>query len=119
MAVLEVKNLSLTLDGKRILNDLSIDFWEGHVHAVVGPNGAGKSTLAFTIMGLAGYRDVEGEVIFEGESLLDLNVDERARRGITLAWQEPAREPLDPTMPRWQMSERDLDDLLEFLKALE
>ena len=66
MAVLGVKNLSLTLNGRRILNDLSIDFWEGHVHAVVGPNGAGKSTLAFTIMGLAGYRDVEVELIIQG-----------------------------------------------------
>ncbi len=91
MGLLEVENLSLTLNGKRILDGLSIDFWEGHVHAVVGPNGAGKSTLAFTIMGLAGYRDVEGRMLFEGESLIDLDVDQRARRGITLAWQEPAR----------------------------
>ena len=66
MGVLEVKNLILTLNGERILNDLSIDFWEGHVHAVVGPNGAEKSTLAFTIMGLAGYRDVEVELIIQG-----------------------------------------------------
>jgi len=72
-------------DGKRILNDLSIDFWEGHVHVVVGPNGAGKSTLAFTIMGLSGYRDAEGEVLFEGDPLGDLDVHERARRGITLS----------------------------------
>lgn len=91
MGVLEVKNLGLTLNGKKILDDLTIDFWEGHVHAVVGPNGAGKSTLAFTIMGLSGYRDVEGEITFAGESLLGLDVDERARKGITLGWQEPAR----------------------------
>jgi Fe-S cluster assembly ATP-binding protein len=58
---------------------------------VVGPNGAGKSTLAATIMGLSGYRPQRGDVLFRGESIADLTVDERARLGITLAWQEPAR----------------------------
>ena len=91
MAILEIRNLSLTLDGRKILNDLSMDIWEGHVHAVVGPNGAGKSTLAYTIMGLPGYRDIEGDILFEGESIKGLGMDERARKGITLSWQEPAR----------------------------
>jgi Fe-S cluster assembly ATP-binding protein len=91
MGVLEVKGLSLNLDGKSILNRLNIDFWEGHVHAVVGPNGAGKSTLASTIMGLSGYRDFEGDIIFKGESIKALDVNERAKRSITMAWQEPAR----------------------------
>lgn len=91
MGILQVKNLSLTLNGKKILNNLNIDFWKGHVHAVVGPNGVGKSTLAFTIMGLSGYRNIEGDIIFEGQSIRKLNIDERAKKGITLAWQEPAR----------------------------
>jgi len=91
MGILEIKNLKLRLDDKPILNDLNIDFWEGHIHAVVGPNGAGKSTLSATIMGLAGYRDYEGEIIFQGESLKECAVDDRAQKGITLAWQEPAR----------------------------
>lgn len=91
MGVLEVNNLRLDLDGKRILDDLTIDFWKGHVHALVGPNGAGKSTLAAAVMGLAGYQHYEGEIFFEGESLKGLSIDERAERGITLAWQEPAR----------------------------
>jgi Fe-S cluster assembly ATP-binding protein len=91
MGILEVRDLSLHLDEKMILNNLNIDFWEGHVHAVVGPNGAGKSTLAATIMGLSGYRDFEGDIIFKGESIRDMNVDQRAKREITLAWQEPAR----------------------------
>jgi Fe-S cluster assembly ATP-binding protein len=91
MGILETDKLSLSLNGKPILNDLSIDFWEGHVHAVVGPNGAGKSTLAATIMGLSGYREIGGDIRFQGESIIDLGLDERARRGITLAWQEPAR----------------------------
>lgn len=91
MGILEVQNLSMTLGGKRILNNISIDFWEGHVHAIVGPNGAGKSTLAFTIMGLAGYRNFTGTILFHGEDISSLDIDERARRGIGLGWQEPAR----------------------------
>ncbi|RKX27144.1 MAG: ABC transporter ATP-binding protein, partial [Candidatus Zixiibacteriota bacterium] len=91
MGVLALENLRLKLGGKPILDGLSIDFWEGHVHAVVGPNGAGKSTLASVIMGLGGYTDIEGDIIFQDESIRDLGVDERAQRGITLAWQEPAR----------------------------
>ncbi|MFO7914650.1 MAG: ABC transporter ATP-binding protein [Candidatus Krumholzibacteriales bacterium] len=91
MGILQVENLTLELDGKKILDGLSMDFWEGHVHAVVGPNGAGKTTLANTIMGLSGYRDFSGDIIFEGESIAKLDIDERARLGITLGWQEPAR----------------------------
>jgi len=91
MGVLEVKNLSLALNGKKILDDLSIDFWEGHVHALVGPNGAGKSTFAATIMGLTGYKNFSGDILFQNKSIKGLSVDERARKGITLAWQEPAR----------------------------
>lgn len=91
MGILEVNNLTLELDGNRILDNLSMDFWEGHVHAVVGPNGAGKTTLANTIMGLSGYRDFTGDIIFDGKSIAEIDIDERARRGITLGWQEPAR----------------------------
>jgi Fe-S cluster assembly ATP-binding protein len=91
MGILEVRNLTLNLGGKRILNDLSVDFWEGHIHALIGPNGAGKSTLASTIAGLAGYRDFEGEILLNGESIRPKSIDERARLGITMAWQEPAR----------------------------
>ena len=91
MGTLELKHVTLRLDGKRILNDLSIDFWEGHIHALIGPNGAGKSTTAGAIMGLPGYTDIEGDVLLDGQSIKHLRVDERAQRGITLAWQEPAR----------------------------
>jgi len=91
MNILEIKNLTLSLNGTKILDDLSIDIWEGHVHAIVGPNGAGKSTLAFTIMGLPGYRNIQGDLIYRGKSIAEADLDERARQGITLAWQEPAR----------------------------
>jgi Fe-S cluster assembly ATP-binding protein len=89
--ILTIKNLSLELSGEKILNDLSMDFWPGHVHAVIGPNGAGKSTLASTIMGLSGYTHAEGEIFFEGKKINDLSVKERAQLGLTMAWQEPAR----------------------------
>lgn len=91
MSILSVCNVTLQFDGKKILDDLSLEFWEGHLHAVIGPNGAGKSTLANTIMGLHGYSNYEGDILYEGRSLRGVSVDERARRGITLAWQEPAR----------------------------
>jgi Fe-S cluster assembly ATP-binding protein len=91
MGVLEIHNLSLVLDGKKIIENVTIDFWEGHIHALIGPNGAGKSTLACTIMGLPGYRACDGDILCQGKSIKGLAVDERARLGITLAWQEPAR----------------------------
>lgn len=89
--ILEIKNLSLELGGKKILNDLNLDLWEGHVHAIVGINGAGKSTLAYTILGLSGYEEFHGDILFKGASLKGKSIDERAGLGITLAWQEPAR----------------------------
>ncbi len=89
--ILELRDLALDLGGRRILDDLSLEVWAGHVHAIVGPNGAGKSTLASAIMGLSGYEHPEGEILFDGKSILGLPVDERARLGITMAWQEPAR----------------------------
>jgi Fe-S cluster assembly ATP-binding protein len=91
MVILEVKEVSLMVNSASILNNLSLEFWTGYVQAVVGPNGAGKSTLANVIMGLPDYRDHSGDILFEGRSIKNLNVDERARLGITLGWQEPAR----------------------------
>lgn len=91
MSILEVKDLSLGIDGEEVLNDLSIEFEEGLVQAVVGPNGAGKSSLAFAVMGLEEYKDVDGEIIYKDEVINDLSVSERADLGISLSWQEPAR----------------------------
>jgi Fe-S cluster assembly ATP-binding protein len=91
MAILELHDVRLELGGRRVLNGLSVAFWEGHVHALIGPNGAGKSTLASTIMGLSGYTGYEGEIFFDGANVRGLPVDQRARLGITMAWQEPAR----------------------------
>lgn len=77
-SVLSLDHVTLDLGRNRVLDDLSIDFWAGHVHAVIGPNGAGKSTMANVIMGLSGYTDFEGDVVFEGESLKGLAIDHRA-----------------------------------------
>ena len=116
--MLEIRNLVLSANGKRILDGMSLDLWEGCVHAIVGPNGAGKTTLAAAIMGLAGYRDIEGDMLFEGQSIRSLSVNERASKGITLAWQEPARfEGL--TVRKFiraaggPMSDKDVADVLE------
>ena len=91
MGILELQNLTLELGGRRILNGITLDIWPNRIHALIGPNGAGKSTLASTIIGLAGFRKIEGNILFQGKSITNLSVDERARLGITMAWQEPAR----------------------------
>jgi Fe-S cluster assembly ATP-binding protein len=89
--LLKTENLSVSFNGKRILDNLTLTFKKGQIHAVVGPNGAGKSTLASTIMGLDGYGDFEGEIFYKDISLKGLGVYERAKLGITMGWQEPAR----------------------------
>ncbi len=89
--VIRLENVGLTFEEHTILDSVNMDFREGHIHAVVGPNGAGKSSLAHTIMGLPDYREHTGTIFHRGESIVDLGIDKRARRGITLAWQEPAR----------------------------
>jgi len=91
MIILNIKNLSLAFNGKNILNNLNLEIMDGKVFAVVGPNGAGKSTLASTIMVLEGYRNYQGEIFFKKKSLKKLGIYERAKLGMTLGWQEPAR----------------------------
>jgi len=86
-----VRNLSLSLDGKQILKNVSLSVGQGAVHALVGPNGAGKTTLAYAVMGLPGYKPSSGEILFDGQPINGLPVDQRARLGLSLAWQEPAR----------------------------
>lgn len=91
MSILEVQDLSLTIEETGILKNVNINIEDNRIHALVGPNGAGKSSLAFAIMGLDGYTNIDGDILFKGESLKGLDVHERAKKGITLAWQEPAR----------------------------
>jgi Fe-S cluster assembly ATP-binding protein len=94
MALLEIRNLHVSLeDGTEIVKgvDLSID--TGQVHAVMGPNGSGKSTLAYALMGHPAYEITGGEVLFDGENLVEMEADERAQRGLFLAFQYPHAVP--------------------------
>jgi len=94
MALLEIKDLvyeTKAHHSTRILDGLSLSVESGEVHALIGTNGTGKSTLASVIMGCEGYGPASGDAIFDGSSLAGLKVHERARLGITMAWQEPVR----------------------------
>lgn len=86
-----ISDLSLVLGGRPILHDLSLEVRAAEIHSILGANGTGKSTLAAVLMGLSGYRPTGGRILFQDEEISDLPISERARRGITLAWQEPAR----------------------------
>jgi Fe-S cluster assembly ATP-binding protein len=87
MAILQLENVTLRLDGETILDELSVSFEKGLVHAMICPNGAGKPTMAGAIMGLSEYANHDGDVILEGHSLKNASIDDWARRGIALAWQ--------------------------------
>ena len=89
--MLEIHNLCLSLNGKPIINDLSLHVNRGEIHGVLGKNGTGKTTLAYLVMGVNNYIPGAGRMIFEGEDISGLSVSQRAKRGISLAWQEPAR----------------------------
>ena len=91
MGILQVDNLKLSINKSLILRDISLEVPPGTIHAVVGPNGAGKSTLAYAIMGVPGYVPEHGRITFKDRVIDDLEIDERGRMGMSLAWQEPAR----------------------------
>jgi len=93
MAKLEIKNLHVGIEGKEILKGVDLVVNSGEVHAIMGPNGTGKSTLASALMGHPKYEVTEGEAYLDGENLLDMEVDERARAGLFLAMQYPAEVP--------------------------
>jgi Fe-S cluster assembly ATP-binding protein len=98
MPLLEIKNLHTEVDGRKILQGLDLTVEKGSVHAIMGPNGSGKSTLAHVLAGKAGYEVTEGQVLFEGEDLLALEPDERAAKGLFLAFQYPLEIPGVATM---------------------
>ncbi len=91
--MLEVKNLHASVAGKPILNGLNLAIPAGEVHAVMGPNGSGKSTLTNVLAGKPGYEVTDGEVTFNGQNLLDLEVEDRAHAGLFLAFQYPTEIP--------------------------
>src|SRR5258707_7610524 len=93
MQQLEIKNLRVAIGENEIIRDLSLSVGLGELHAVMGPNGSGKSTLAKVIAGHPDYRVTSGEVFMDGENLFELEPDERARRGLFLAFQYPSEGP--------------------------
>jgi Fe-S cluster assembly ATP-binding protein len=96
--MLEIKNLHVEIDGKKILNGVDLTVEKGTVHAIMGPNGSGKSTLAYVLAGKADYEVTEGEILFDGENVLEMEPDERAAKGLFLAFQYPVEIPGVATM---------------------
>ncbi|WP_230279527.1 Fe-S cluster assembly ATPase SufC [Croceicoccus sp. Ery15] len=91
--MLKIENLHAEIDGKKILNGLTLEVGAGEVHAIMGPNGAGKSTLAYVLGGRPGYEVTEGSVKFNGQDMLELEPHERAAAGLFLGFQYPVEIP--------------------------
>jgi Fe-S cluster assembly ATP-binding protein len=89
--MLEVQHLKLMLNGTAIINDLNLGVSKGEIYGLLGENGTGKTTLAHLIMGTNNLKPTAGRILFEGQDIADLSVSQRARKGISLAWQEPVR----------------------------
>ena len=98
MALLEIKNLHVEVEDKKILNGLTLTIEKGQVAAIMGPNGSGKSTLAYVLAGKDNYHVTEGDVLLDGESILGMAPDERAAKGVFLAFQYPVEVPGVATM---------------------
>lgn len=93
MDQLEIRNLHVSVNDREILKGVNLTVRKGEIHAIMGPNGTGKSTLAYTLMGHPAYTVTEGEVLFKGQNILELEPDERSRLGIFLAFQYPVAIP--------------------------
>ncbi|MDQ1685451.1 MAG: Fe-S cluster assembly ATP-binding protein, partial [Frankiaceae bacterium] len=93
MATLEIKDLHVAVDDKPILNGVDLTVKQGETHAIMGPNGSGKSTLAYSVAGHPRYTITKGSVTLDGEDVLAMSVDERARAGLFLAMQYPVEVP--------------------------
>ena len=91
--LLHIEDLHVEVEGKEILKGLNLSLDKGEIHAIMGPNGSGKSTLAYVLTGRPGYEVTAGKVLYNGEDILDLGADERAQRGIFLAFQYPTEVP--------------------------
>jgi len=96
--MIEIRNLHAEIDGKKIINGLSLKVNDGEVAAIMGPNGSGKSTLSYVISGREGYDVTGGEILLNGENILEMNAAERAAKGVFLAFQYPLEIPGVTTM---------------------
>ena len=96
--MLEIRNLHANIGGKEIIKGLSLTVKDGEVAAIMGPNGSGKSTLSYVVAGREGYEVTDGEIILDGENILELEPNERAARGLFLAFQYPLEIPGVTTM---------------------
>ncbi|MBO0476191.1 Fe-S cluster assembly ATPase SufC [Vagococcus sp. DIV0080] len=125
MSVLEIKNLHVSIEDKQILKGVNLTMKTGEIHAIMGPNGTGKSTLSAAIMGNPNYEVTEGEILLDGENVLEMEVDERARAGLFLAVQYPSEIPgiTNAEFMRAAInSKRDEDDkisVMDFLDKLD
>ena len=90
---LEIQNLHVRVEDREILRGLDLNVEKGETHALMGPNGSGKSTLANTLMGNPNYEVTEGQILFDGEDITEVEPDERARAGLFMAFQYPATIP--------------------------
>jgi Fe-S cluster assembly ATP-binding protein len=91
--LLHIEDLHVEVEGREILTGLNLTLDKGDIHAIMGPNGSGKSTLAYVLTGRPGYEVTQGKVLYKGEDVLALEADERAKRGIFLAFQYPTEVP--------------------------
>jgi len=126
MILLKINNLNVSIDGKKILNNFNLNVNQGEIHAIMGPNGSGKSTLANVLAGNENYIIESGEIFFQDSNLLDLNIEERAQKGIFLAFQYPLEIPGVNITPflfaavnsKFQKEGKQPMDNLEFAKLL-
>ena len=124
--MIEIKNLHVEVEGKAILNGINLSIGKGEVHAIMGPNGSGKSTLSYVLAGKEEYEITQGEILFNGEDLLEMEPEERVAAGVFLAFQYPVEIPGVPMSTFLKecvnavRRQRDLEELdaLAFLKKM-
>ncbi|NDA09082.1 MAG: ATP-binding cassette domain-containing protein, partial [Alphaproteobacteria bacterium] len=126
MPLLEIKDLHASIGSTEILKGISLTIDRGEIHAIMGPNGSGKSTLSYVLAGRDGYEVTGGDILLDGESILEMEADERARAGMFLAFQYPVELPGVGGMSflrgavnarRRENGEDDIDNL-EFVKLV-
>lgn len=122
MHSLKIKNLTVEIENKKILNNFNLEIKSGEVHAIMGPNGTGKSTLTKVIMGSSNYQITSGDILFDDKSIKDLKTDERARLGIFLGMQSPIEIEGVSNADFLRTALRSKDDnfkLFDFIKELD